>query len=108
MRGGRAGTIGSLLLGIHDDDGNLVYAGHVGTGFNAKTLDELSTMLGRLERKTSPYAFEIPRADAKDAHWVTPTVVGRGALRRVDLRRAAAAPLVPWAATGQERVGGAS
>ena len=39
--GRRAGTIGSLLLGIHDDDGNLVYAGHVGTGFNAKTLDEL-------------------------------------------------------------------
>ncbi|BEP12032.1 hypothetical protein acdb102_03430 [Acidothermaceae bacterium B102] len=73
--GRREGTIGSLLLGIHDDDGNLVYAGHVGTGFTDQVLDELSTMLGRLERKTSPYAAEIPRADSKDAHWVTPSVV---------------------------------
>jgi bifunctional non-homologous end joining protein LigD len=73
--GRRAGTIGSLLLGIYDDDGNLVYAGHVGTGFNAKTLDELSAMLGRIERKTSPYAVDIPRADAKEAHWVSPSIV---------------------------------
>jgi bifunctional non-homologous end joining protein LigD len=72
--GRRAGTIGSLLLGIHDDDGNLIYAGHVGTGFTDQILDELSALLGRLERKTSPFSFEIPRADAKDAHWVTPSV----------------------------------
>jgi bifunctional non-homologous end joining protein LigD len=73
--GRRAGTIGSLLLGIHDDDGQLVFAGHVGTGFSDTVLDELMAMLGRLERKTSPYSQEIPRADAKDAHWVTPSVV---------------------------------
>jgi bifunctional non-homologous end joining protein LigD len=73
--GRREGTVGSLLLGIHDDDGNLVYAGHVGTGFSDRVLDELSAMLGRLERKTSPYSTDIPRADAKDAHWVTPSVV---------------------------------
>ena len=73
--GRRAGTIGSLLLGIHDDEGNLVYAGHVGTGFSDAVLDELQAMLGRLERKTSPYSQDIPRADSKDAHWVTPSVV---------------------------------
>ena len=73
--GRREGTIGSLLLGIHDDDGELVYAGHVGTGFTDQVLEELDAMLKRLERKTSPYAAEIPRADSEDAHWVTPSVV---------------------------------
>src|SRR5205814_764937 len=31
--GRRADMIGSLLLGVNDDDGQLRYAGHVGTGF---------------------------------------------------------------------------
>ena len=72
--GRREGTIGSLLLGVHDDDG-LVYAGHVGTGFTDKVLDELSALLKPLQRKTSPFTTAIPRPDAKDAHWVTPSVV---------------------------------
>jgi bifunctional non-homologous end joining protein LigD len=73
--GRRAGTIGSLLMGIHDDGGNLIYAGKVGTGFTDRILDELSAALGRLERKTSPFATEVPRAESKDAHWVTPSLV---------------------------------
>jgi bifunctional non-homologous end joining protein LigD len=74
--GRRAGGIGSLLLGVHDDDGRLVYAGHVGTGFTQRMLDDLATRLRPLERKTSPLADEVPRAQAKDAHWVTPRLVG--------------------------------
>jgi bifunctional non-homologous end joining protein LigD len=73
--GRRSGSVGALLMGIHDDDGNLVYAGRVGTGFSDRTLDELSALLGQLERTTSPFAADIPRADSKDAHWVAPTVV---------------------------------
>jgi bifunctional non-homologous end joining protein LigD len=33
-RGARAKTFGSLLLGQYDEEGRLVYAGHVGTGFD--------------------------------------------------------------------------
>ena len=73
--GRRAGTVGALLMGIHDDAGNLVYAGKVGTGFTDRILDELSTLLARLARKTSPFATDIPRADSKDVHWVTPSMV---------------------------------
>jgi bifunctional non-homologous end joining protein LigD len=73
--GRRSGTIGSLLMGVGDDDGNLVYAGKVGTGFTDRTLDELHGTLAKLERKTSPFATEVPRPDSKDAHWVTPTLV---------------------------------
>jgi bifunctional non-homologous end joining protein LigD len=74
--GRREGGIGSLLLGVRDDDGRLVYAGHVGTGFTARMLDDLLTDLRAAERSTAPFADEVPRAHAKDAHWVTPRLVG--------------------------------
>ncbi|MGZ4639020.1 MAG: non-homologous end-joining DNA ligase [Actinomycetes bacterium] len=74
--GRRKGGIGSLLLGVHNDAGELVYAGHVGTGFTDQMLDDLATQLTPLARKTSPLADEVPRPQAKDAHWVTPRLVG--------------------------------
>ena len=73
-KGRRAGTIGSLLLGIPDAQG-LHYVGRVGTGFGDKQLEELEVTLGRLARKTSPFT-DVPRAEASDAHWVSPTRVG--------------------------------
>jgi bifunctional non-homologous end joining protein LigD len=74
--GRRHGGIGSLLLGIPDERGNLVYAGHVGTGFTQAMLDDLAARLNRLTRKTSPFSGQLPRADARDARWVTPNLVG--------------------------------
>jgi len=74
--GNRTGRIGSLLLGVRDDEGRLVYAGHVGTGFSAAVLEDLGARLGRLERPTPPFADEVPRPHAKGARWVTPTLVG--------------------------------
>jgi bifunctional non-homologous end joining protein LigD len=73
--GRREGGVGSLLLGVNTDDG-LVYAGKVGTGFTQQMLDDLGRMLRPLERKTSPFAGEVPRDVARDAHWVTPRLVG--------------------------------
>jgi bifunctional non-homologous end joining protein LigD len=74
-KGRRAATIGSLLLAIPEQDG-LHYVGHVGTGFTESMLTDLLSRMSRLERKTSPLAHEIPRADAKDVRWVTPRLVG--------------------------------
>ncbi|MDE3130443.1 MAG: non-homologous end-joining DNA ligase, partial [Acidobacteriota bacterium] len=37
-QGGRAGSIGALLLGVHDAHGQLRYIGRVGTGFDAHEL----------------------------------------------------------------------
>jgi len=73
--GRREGTIGSLLLGIPGDDG-LRYAGKVGTGFTQSSLRELQRLLGPLEAETTPFAGTIPTADARQAHWVAPEVVG--------------------------------
>lgn len=72
--GSRSGRIGSLLLAVDGAEG-LEYAGKVGTGFTEQVLADLATKLGALERKTAPLEG-VPRPDAKDAHWVTPKLVG--------------------------------
>jgi bifunctional non-homologous end joining protein LigD len=72
--GRRAGTVGSLLLGIPSIAG-LSYVGRVGTGFADADLAELASSLGRLERKTSPFV-DVPGDVARTARWVSPSLVG--------------------------------
>jgi bifunctional non-homologous end joining protein LigD len=73
--GSRDGTLGSLLLGIYDDNG-LTYVGHVGTGFNQAALRQLSDDLRPLARDDSPFANEVPALLARRARWVDPILVG--------------------------------
>jgi DNA ligase D-like protein (predicted ligase) len=71
-QGGRVG-LGALLVGVYDD-GELRYAGKVGTGYDDQTLDDLSRRLSSMERKTPPFADPegIPR---KGVHWASPRLV---------------------------------
>lgn len=71
-KGSRTG-LGSLLLGVHDEQGTLRYAGSVGTGFNEQSLRELRARLGELQADTTPFAPDanLPR----HAHWVRPELV---------------------------------
>ncbi len=71
--GGRAGRIGSLLIGVYDGAG-LVYAGRVGTGFSQQALALLGARLAPLRRASSPFAA-VPRAQAAGAIWVEPQLV---------------------------------
>ena len=73
-KGGRTGQIGSLLLGIPSEDG-LQYVGRVGSGFSESTLRTLDALLQPLRTDENPLAG-VPRADASDALWVRPEVVG--------------------------------
>jgi bifunctional non-homologous end joining protein LigD len=73
-KGSRAQRIGSLLLAVPDADA-LRYVGRVGTGFSEKDLDALLPRLRRIERVTNP-AEDVPGADARDANWVSPQLVG--------------------------------
>jgi DNA ligase D-like protein (predicted ligase) len=70
-QGSRVG-FGALLLG-HHDDGDLVYAGRVGTGFDDETLADLGDTLGSRVRTTSPFDRGDPDGDG--VHWVTPDLV---------------------------------
>jgi bifunctional non-homologous end joining protein LigD len=74
-KGRREGMIGSLLLGLPGHDG-LKYVGQVGTGFTDAALAQLGAQLKRLARKSSPFSPDVPRADSRDAHWVSPRLVG--------------------------------
>lgn len=69
--GSRKG-FGALLIGYHDD-GELVYAGKVGTGYDDETLEDLSSRLASIERKTPPFDRGAP--PAKEVHWATPRLV---------------------------------
>ncbi len=73
--GSRAGSLGSLLVGV-PDAGGLRYAGKVGTGFDQAALDHLTATLAPLARADSPFADALPAAERKDAVWVDPILVG--------------------------------
>ncbi len=73
-QGRRAGGIGSLLVGVPDDEGRLVYVGHVGTGFRDQDLRDLQR--GLTPRAASPFDGTLPREVTKDVHWVEPDLVG--------------------------------
>jgi bifunctional non-homologous end joining protein LigD len=72
-KGSRQG-IGSLLLGVHDDEGNLLYAGNVGTGFSEKTLADLRKKLDAVSSDKNPFSSETD-IDKKAVHWVRPTLL---------------------------------
>ncbi len=68
----KARPFASLLLATKDGE-DLIYRGKVGTGFDSDDLDRLGSKLDRLERKTPP--LDVPKADARKVHWVTPNLV---------------------------------
>jgi len=78
--GRRAGTIGSLVLAVHDADGRLSFAGGVGTGFTQGMLTELQRQLEPWRRRT-PAVPRIPREHARGVQWVEPLFVGEVAYR---------------------------
>ncbi|MEK0364386.1 DNA ligase D [Pseudomonas sp. CBC3] len=73
-KGTRAG-FGALLLGLHNDEGELHYAGKVGTGFNQATLKSLHAKLKTLKIDKSPLAKAPPAADVRGAHWLKPELM---------------------------------
>jgi bifunctional non-homologous end joining protein LigD len=73
--GSRSG-LGALLVGVHDNQGKLLYAGRVGTGFTQQSLKELRSRLNSLERKSPAFINPPKGADARGVHWVEPKLVG--------------------------------
>jgi DNA ligase D-like protein (predicted ligase) len=74
--------LGALLLGYHANDGQLIYAGRVGTGMPVKVLADLRRRLDPIARKTSPLSIPPPRSTRfgsplvlSRVHWVEPKLV---------------------------------
>lgn len=66
-------SLGALLLGYWDKSKKLRYVGHVGSGLDQETFDELRTRLAKLKRKTPPFA-EKPELH-RPTTWVEPKLV---------------------------------
>ncbi len=65
---------GSLLLGLYQGK-KLRFIGHVGSGFDAKKLTELSSRLNELAAPASPFDA-APETNEKPS-WVSPTLIAR-------------------------------
>jgi bifunctional non-homologous end joining protein LigD len=68
-----ADSIGALLIGYFEE-GELIYAGRVGTGFDTDTRKELRRSLNKLTRKVAAFK-SLPAATRRGAHWVEPKMV---------------------------------
>jgi len=66
--------IGALHLGVMGDDGELHYAGKVGTGFSSKLRGQLLAQLEQ-ERVDKPQVRDAPRS--RDTIWVRPRLVAQ-------------------------------
>ena len=67
-------AIGSLVLGYYDD-GKLIHAGRVGTGFSHKVADELFRRLDAMTIPKSPFANKLSALDARRVRYVRPELV---------------------------------
>ncbi len=107
-QGGRTKTLGALLLGVYRD-GKLQPVGHVGTGFDERTLRDLLKLLEEHESPTSPFATK-PRTN-QPARWCLPELVceveyveiTRDGTLRHPTYRGLRADVDPREATGEER-----
>ena len=66
--------VGSLVLGYYQD-GLLIHAGRVGTGFSDKVAAEIHRRLEAIRIPKSPFARKLARIDAKDVRFVEPQLV---------------------------------
>jgi bifunctional non-homologous end joining protein LigD len=90
-RGRRAGTLGAILVGYHDQgDGRLRYAGRVGAGFSDAELKRLSALLEPLRAAESPFEGRQP---PRDAVFVEPRLVAEVAFREWTAARTLRAPV---------------
>ena len=69
----RGRPFSSLLLGTFEN-GELIYAGKVGTGFSSADLDALAKRFKPLEQRKSSFV-EVPAIERKDAVWLKPKLV---------------------------------
>src|ERR1700686_1825528 len=81
---------GSLVLGLYDKQGRLIHVGQAGSGFNHKSLGEISNVLKKLEVNKNPFFGDVDAlrkvsfvkpdlvAEIEFAEWTGGTNAGSG------------------------------
>ena len=70
---GSRAHFGSLVLGLYHKKGQLIHVGQVGSGFDQKFLEEIWTLLKKLETKKNPFFGEVEAL--RKVFWVKPELV---------------------------------
>jgi bifunctional non-homologous end joining protein LigD len=70
---GTRAYFGSIVLGLYDKQGHLIHVGQAGSGFNQKSLAEISQVLKKLETKQTPFYGEVEAL--RKVTWVKPKLV---------------------------------
>jgi bifunctional non-homologous end joining protein LigD len=65
---------GSLVLGVYEN-GKLIYAGRVGTGFTFKQRSDLKRKLDKFVRATSPLAVVPKEPGLRETKWTEPKII---------------------------------
>ncbi|RZV48171.1 MAG: hypothetical protein EX269_02680 [Acidimicrobiales bacterium] len=71
---GRAGSIGSLLLGYYED-GSLRHCGSVGSGLNAENIAHWQSIIDDTTIEDSPFDGPVPSTMGRSFHWIEPRQV---------------------------------
>jgi bifunctional non-homologous end joining protein LigD len=71
--GRRNGRLGALVVGFYED-GELRYAGRVGSGFDEAELNRVGAILAPLAREDTPFSGRQP---PRETHFVEPRLVAR-------------------------------
>ena len=103
-KGKRRQSIGALLLGVYEAGGALRYAGRVGSGFSDAELERLSTLLGPLERRSSP--FTSGQKPPRGASFCEPALVAEVEFTEWTSAGSLRHPVLQGPARGQVREGG--
>jgi bifunctional non-homologous end joining protein LigD len=70
--GNRESTFGALLLGSYNEKGELIFNGHVGSGFDDADLTELRKLMDSIQNEKSPFA-QMPPLEGP-VTWVRPVL----------------------------------
>jgi bifunctional non-homologous end joining protein LigD len=70
---GSRAHFGSIVLGLYDTKERLIHVGQAGSGFDQKSLDEISKVLKKLETRKNPFFGEVEAL--RKVSWVKPELV---------------------------------
>jgi bifunctional non-homologous end joining protein LigD len=70
---GTRAHFGSIVLGLYEKQARLIHVGQAGSGFNQKSLSEISKLLTQLETKQKPFYGEVEAL--RQVTWVKPQLV---------------------------------
>ncbi len=70
-------ALGALLVGYFDSDGNLIYAGKVGSGFSANSETDVRERLKSREQPKKSFDTAVTDEHKRNTHWVRPELVAQ-------------------------------